>query len=418
MSALRDEAAERAVLGSVLLSDVAIPRLVVDIGLTAGAFYDARLGRVWDAMVGLHMGGDRVDPVSVAAAMRREDVGHLLADLSVSAPAATNVMAYGRTVVEMAEWRRVQDAGMRLVDAAATQNQEDRADAERVLMTAKRATADTRGPEALAQEVWRHLSGEHVKAWRTPWDALDSALGGGLHAGRVTLVGGWTSDGKSVLVDQMLVRIAAQGARVHLYINEMSPASRARRIVSMLSGVKVASITDPARLSHDELGSVTRVLNQIPFGITQISDWTAEDVARHIRFQAWDVCAVDLIHLLPFNDERELAQASRVLNAAARTCGTHLLGVVHLNELRSTTDVPPPPALRDIRGSGMLKNDADNVLFIYRHRDFDVNNMPVRTGEATLMLEKCRDGRLVRLALEFDGPHVRFTGRPALTEAA
>ena len=408
-----DIEAEESVLGAILLSNAALPKLIVDVGLTAPAFYREQHGRIWDGMVALAMKGETVDSVTLRGHLEAQGVGgqelEKIGWLAASPPNVSGVLSYARRVIELAEWRQVLRASFELQVAVAEQDSEKRREGEALLTTARRSRGDTRTPEALGDDVERHLENKAVPAWSTPWSSLNSALGGGLRSGEVTLLGGWTSHGKSVVTDQLLRWCADRGAKVHAYINEMSPTMRALRNVSALTGVPQASLAQPSKLTNDEMKKAIETTSRgLPFGITQVTDWSAEDIARDIRFRGWDVCALDLVHRLPYGDEGDLRTISTILNAAAQTSGAHLIAVVHLNEGRAIASTLPPPVLRDIRGSGMLKNDADNVLFVHRW-ERDENGVAVKGLEASLYLAKCRNGRLEKVDVELDPRRSRFS---------
>jgi replicative DNA helicase len=67
--------------------------------------------------------------------------------------------------------------------------------------------------------------------------------------------------------------------------------------------------------------------------------------------------------------------------------------------------VRPRPVTRDIRGSGMLKNDADNVMFVYREQDPSSGD-PLPSS--SFYLAKARSGTLGRSDTMFDSKHLRF----------
>lgn len=415
----QDIAAEEAVLGSVLLSDVVLPKLIVDLRLSPDHFYRQNHARIWEAMVAAAMDSERVDVLTLGARLKGkgEDVGRgKLEDMMGTVPSAANVLTYARRVIHLAEWRRVQSASYELLSAVHDLDADRRTAAEAMLTHIAGGETPTRTPERVAEDLWRHLEGVAVPAWATPWPGLNRAMGGGLRAGEVTLLGGWTSHGKSVVTDQLLRCCAEQGAKVHLYINEMAPTMRALRTLSAESGVDQSHLAQPDRLTDGDRLKVMQALGEggFPFGITQVTDWSGEDVARDMRFRGWDVCALDLVHRLPFREERDLAQISTALNAAAQASGAHLVAVVHLNEARAQTSVLPVPVLRDIRASGMLKNDADNVLFIHREEEEAPNGVTMRTNRASLYLSKCRNGYLRGVDLRFDAARLRFLELQAL----
>ncbi|HTA98697.1 MAG TPA: DnaB-like helicase C-terminal domain-containing protein [Solirubrobacteraceae bacterium] len=409
----QDIEAEEAVLGSVLLSNVSLPKLIVDVGLTDSAFYRDVHGRIWNGMVALAMSGDTVDEVTLrgqleSAGLAKEEVAKIDV-LPAAARSAGAVLTYARRVMDLAEWRQILMASVELQVAVAEQDSGRRHEAERMLTNARRRQSDTYTPEALRDEVWRHLQGHAVPSWATPWPSLNDALGGGLRAGEVTLLGGYTSMGKSVVTDQLLRWCADKGAKTHAYINEMAPIVRALRVLSSTSGVPQAKLVQPAKLESEDHAKIAKHLGHgLPFGITQVGDWSADDIARDIRFRGWDVCALDLVHRLAFSDERDLARISTTLNAAAQMSGAHLIAVVHLNQGRAVGSLLPPPVLRDIRGSGMLANDTDNVLFIHRDEEEGDAGITFKTMNAALYLAKCRNGRLEKVDLEFDPRRSRF----------
>lgn len=405
---------EEAVLGAVLLSNVAIPRLAVDLRLTPEAFYRADLGEVWRGMLALSHAGEPVDDLTVRrwlvehAGMEKDRAEGLVDVLPAATPAAGAVLSYAEKVIELAEWRQVATAGAELTAAVQELNGDRRRAAEGLLTSAHRARVDTLGSEALADLVFDHLRGNTGPVWPTPFAKLNDALGGGLHGSEVTLLGGWTSHGKSLTTDQLLIWLASRRAKVHLYINEMSPQARALRIAASITGIDLSKLWKRA-LSEQEWKSITLQLGQgLPFGVTQVTDWSVEDIARDIRFRGWDVCALDLVHRIPFREERDLAHISTTLNAAAQISGCHLILIVQLNEARATQAILPAPVLRDIRGSGMLKNDADNVLFIHRDEE-ERGERPERLDTGELTLQKCRNGYLTGVPITLEPEYARFS---------
>jgi replicative DNA helicase len=121
------------------------------------------------------------------------------------------------------------------------------------------------------------------------------------------------------------------------------------------------------------------------------------------------------LHLIEHRDERDLAGISAELNRAAKMADCHILATVHLNENRVMGQTRPMPTLGDIRGSGMLKNDADNVFFVFREQDADTG---YPQHEATGYFAKVRSGATGGLPLTFDGPRMEFTERESWRTAA
>jgi replicative DNA helicase len=222
----------------------------------------------------------------------------------------------------------------------------------------------------------------------------------------MSLVGGWSSHGKSVVTDQILEHFAKKGLKCHLYINEMGVEDRVARSVARTTGVSYQRLVQHKTLPDEKKKVKDIVKDGCPwFDITECAGWSIHELAYDIKSRSYDVIAVDILHLFDYESEIELARISRLLNRTAKQSNCHILATVHLNEYRVTDTVRPRPVLRDIRGSGMLKNDADNVIFIHREQD-------PQSGDplppATIYTAKVRNGEMGNVSLMFNGKTFSF----------
>jgi replicative DNA helicase len=105
--------AEQSVLGAVLLSDTALPALIIDERLQADDFYRESHGRIYQAMLDLHSVGEPVDALTLVEHLKQagalDSVGGPAAVelLAGSVPAVGNVRQYARIVRENAMLRRL-----------------------------------------------------------------------------------------------------------------------------------------------------------------------------------------------------------------------------------------------------------------------------------------------------------------------
>ncbi len=60
----------------------------------------------------------------------------------------------------------------------------------------------------------------------------------------------------------------------------------------------------------------------------------------------------------------------------------------------------------------MLKNNADNVLFVHRADEADERGNVTMSDMGSLSLAKCRNGMLGTIAVEFEGRYVRYREVP------
>src|SRR3954469_24680980 len=105
--------AEQSVLGAVLLSDTALPALIIDERLHPDDFYREAHGRVFAAMLELHSAGEPVDALTLVEHLKQAGQldavgGRATVDvLAGSVPAVGNVRQYARIVRENAMLRRL-----------------------------------------------------------------------------------------------------------------------------------------------------------------------------------------------------------------------------------------------------------------------------------------------------------------------
>ncbi|HEX5780819.1 MAG TPA: DnaB-like helicase N-terminal domain-containing protein, partial [Solirubrobacteraceae bacterium] len=105
--------AEQSVLGAVLLSDTALPALIIDERLHPDDFYREGHARIYQAMLDLHTLGEPVDALTLVEHLKQagdlDAVGGRAAIdlLAGSVPAVGNVRQYARIVRDNAMLRRL-----------------------------------------------------------------------------------------------------------------------------------------------------------------------------------------------------------------------------------------------------------------------------------------------------------------------
>ena len=105
--------AEQSVLGAVLLSDTALPALIIDERLQPEDFYREAHGLIFQAMLDLHTVGEPVDALTLVEHLKQSGLldrvgGRAAVDLLAgSVPAVGNVRQYARIVRENAMLRRL-----------------------------------------------------------------------------------------------------------------------------------------------------------------------------------------------------------------------------------------------------------------------------------------------------------------------
>jgi replicative DNA helicase len=121
---------------------------------------------------------------------------------------------------------------------------------------------------------------------------------------------------------------------------------------------------------------------------------------------------IDYLQLMKGRDgvnsrEQEISELSRGLKALAKELKVSVIALSQLNrevEKRSTKD--KRPQLSDLRESGAIEQDADNIIFLYRPSYYDENYEHKWLCEA--IIAKQRSGPTGKVALRFEASCTRF----------
>lgn len=108
-----------------------------------------------------------------------------------------------------------------------------------------------------------------------------------------------------------------------------------------------------------------------------------------------DLIIIDYIQLLKSKEkynirEQEVAEISRKLKLMSLELDIPIIALCQLNRKADVGE----PTLADLRESGSLEQDADNIIFIYKENEEDI--------ETTLKLAKQRAGEVGKVKVKFD----------------
>jgi replicative DNA helicase len=426
--------AEQSVLGAVLLSDTALPALIIDERLQPADFYREAHGRIYQAMLDLHSVGEPVDALTLVEHLKRAgdlDVvgGRATIDmLSGAVPGVGNVRQYARIVRENAMLRRLLRASYDIqakVHSHEAQPRELVDMAERAILEV--AHEDSRkdfrniGDLLLAElDKLEKLSqaGKAITGTPSGFEDLDN-ITGGFQPGNLIILAARPSMGKSALMANFAENAALEGDRaVALFSLEMSEGELAQRFVASQASVKGDDLRKgkvaPAR--WPKILQASNRLADSPLYIDDSSDLSVLDVrakSRRLAQQHADGLGLILIDYLQLmrstsgvdNRVEAIGQISRGLKTLARELDVPVIALSQLNRgVEQRTD--KRPVLSDLRESGAIEQDADLVMFVYRDEYYDKESE--REGIAEVIISKHRNGGLGTVELTFQKDYPRF----------
>jgi replicative DNA helicase len=426
--------AEQSVLGAVLLSDTALPALIIDENLKPADFYREAHALTFQAMLDLHARGEPVDALTLAEHLKQtgqlERVGGRGAVdlLAASVPAVGNVRRYAGIVRDNAMLRRLLHASY---DIQARVHSHDAPPRELVDLAERTilevAQEDRRKDfvnigDLLSSELDKleHLSreGKAITGTASGFDDLDR-ITGGFQPGNLVILAARPSMGKSALMANFAENAALAGGKaVALFSLEMSESELAQRFIASQASVK----GDDLRKGNVQQSRWPKILEasdrlaHSQLYIDDSSDLSVLDVrakARRLAQQSADGLALILIDYLQLmraqgaveNRVEQIGQISRGLKTLARELDVPVIALSQLNRgVEQRTD--KRPVLSDLRESGAIEQDADLVMFIYRDEYYDEESE--REGIADLLIAKHRNGGLGTVELTFQKEYPRF----------
>ncbi|MEA2311115.1 MAG: replicative helicase [Solirubrobacteraceae bacterium] len=426
--------AEQSVLGAVLLSDTALPALIIDERIQPADFYRESHGTIFNAMLELHGAGEPVDALTLVEHLKQNGQldgvgGRATVDLLAgSVPAVGNVRQYARIVRDNAMLRRLLRASYDIQAKVHSHEAPPRelVDlAERTILEVAHEDSrkDFRSIEVVLDAETTKLAelsreGKAITGTASGFEDLD-VITGGFQPGNLIILAARPSMGKSALMANFCENAALEGKKaVALFSLEMSESELAQRFIASQASIKGDDLRkgNVPNSRWPKIMQASARLASSPLYIDDSSDLSVLDVrakARRLAQQNADglgLIVIDYLQLMRAagnveNRVEQISQISRGLKTLARELQVPVIALSQLNRgVEQRTD--KRPVLSDLRESGAIEQDADLVMFIYRDEYYDHESE--REGIADLIISKHRNGGLGNIELTFQKEFPRF----------
>jgi len=420
--------AEQAVLGSLLLSNLAYDR-VADL-LQEGDFYRADHRRIYAAISGLIRDSLPADVLTVSDRLGddlHKSGGHAyLQELVASTLSAANVRRYAEIVRDRATLRALIEAATAVLDQAyqsGAKAAEVLAEAQTGVIALSRSTG--REPQQLNNvmaNVMTRLderckrSGDTLGGLSTGLIELD-ARWDGLLPTNLYVIGGRPSMGKSALAMQICAHAALRGTPTLVFSAEMGCESLVERTMAGAASVPLHAVKRGAMNSFDwdRMGEAVGRLNSMPLWIDDRSAPELGYIAAKARSMRQSknigLIMVDYLQLVTIPDKAQLrpdlivTAIAEGLKGIAKGLGIPVIALSQLN--RKCEDRPNKrPNMGDLREAGGIEQAADVIAFIYRDEVYDKDSPDAGTAE--IITAKWRDGQTGMDRLAWQGQFTRF----------
>lgn len=197
----------------------------------------------------------------------------------------------------------------------------------------------------------------------------------GLHGGELSILGARPAVGKTTLALQIALNIAKRGKNVVFISLEMSDVQLIFKIISQISGVKLYDMRR-GQLQDEhwkKIGEASTQIQNLPLKIISSTNSLPEivNIIRRMKNQGkLDFVVIDYLQLIRNNSkynsrEQEVADISRTLKLLTLELNIPIMALCQLNRA-SLQNKGKEPTLADLRESGSIEQDADNVFLLYK----------------------------------------------------
>ena len=424
--------AEQAVLGSILIDS----RCVADvIGIVRPEdFYLEQNRQIYEAIYTMFNYSQTIDPVTVLDKLRelgyyRDNSRSYVQELMEITPTAANAVRYAGIVKDKAMLRGLADASS---DISEMVREQVGTPAEILESAEKKIFALRKGERGDSLE---HIGVTLHKVFDrlTELSQSDSAIPGlstglhdldrkinGLNKSDLFLIAARPAMGKSAFALNIGLNVAKKyNKTVALFSLEMSREQLAMRLLASESFVEMQKLAT-GKLSEDEWGKVSMAASSLSQTDIRIDDnpsiTVAEMNAKLRRVDDLGLVIIDYLQLMNGSgygkggDNRQsiVSDISRSLKIMAKELNVPVICLSQLSRgPESRTD--KRPMLSDLRESGAIEQDADEVIFLYRDEYYNENTE--EKGVAECIVAKNRHGEVGTVKLQWVGQFQTFTDR-------
>lgn len=417
--------AEREVLGAVFRK----PGKIYDLAtrLKPEDFYRSSHRVLYETLLAMSLAKVPIDIVSVTETLRQsgklEAAGGVVAVTAVAGCAVTaaNMAHHAAVVADYARRRRAVELANEIKQAA-----EDEANglnpAEFQAKLATLALGDANTVKPLSENLvefcaWLENLAANVGI-RTGLTALDD-LTGEWRPSDLVIIAARPGMGKTALGVTCAVNAVKAGKKVAFFSLEMSTNQLLARIVaaeSFINSKRIIGAKDLEQWEWDKILKASAAISQWPLYIEDKAVTTPLSIlarARQIQGQyGLDIIFVDYLQLMQGggkfsrsdNRTSEVGYISRALKLMAKELNVPVVALSQLNRAVEK-QADKRPNMADLRDSGSIEQDADQILLLYREKYY---NADCSHDMTEVNLAKNRHGQTGIAKIKFMPQYTKF----------
>ncbi|CAM3129595.1 replicative DNA helicase [Streptobacillus ratti] len=431
---------EQSILGSILID----PNLLSEITplLKPDDFYSITNKLVYEAMLKYVDEKDNLDlDVYVLSEILKtqnklEKVGGLdyLLSLVESAYSSANALIYLETILEYSKKRKLSNLAKN-INEQLYKNHESKIILENSQLEISKLYNDTTNTGVIRIDTLAYKEFDRIKTLKenpllettvkTKYKRYDE-ITKGLHPSNLIILAARPSVGKTTLSLNIGLNVAESGKKVLIFSLEMGEDELLKKLISIVGNIELEKIKDVNFINNTEimqnysqaLDKLAKMKILIDAGATPTIS-NIKNTCRNIQREGEDIglIIIDYLQLIQGNSragsrEQEISEISRGLKLLAKELNVPILALSQLSRKVDSRE-DKRPILSDLRESGSIEQDADQVLFIFnpeyhQARKNNIADMQKNVFPIELLLAKHRNGQTGSMVLLFEKAKQKF----------
>ena len=407
--------AEKSLIGSIILDGEKI--LDVSQIVTSEDFYYAQLGTIYKVTVSLYMqtGKSKIDVIQllekVSTAfndMPKKDVKKVLADLMNYVPTPTHAIEYANIVKKYSALRESKKLCLKLIEeiSADTAIESIEKTAESLIAITQLATQkdELKSIGDVVVSVYNSFFDKKAPTYlNTGFSKLDYVLGG-IEKTDLCFIAARPGTGKTAFSLNLIERLLKQDKKVVFFSLEMSEEQVIRRLFSTKSKTPMQNLKNKDCDKYAvALASAADwfVRKEKNFFVYDSPRTTVQKVKNCCMLKKdIDVIVIDYLgYLKPSKNFKNLNEAigeiTGDLKALAKDLKVPIICLAQLNRAVDTR-ADNRPMMSDLRDSGSIEQDANQIVFLFLEDKNDENS------NVGAYVAKNRDGGRGTVLMNFD----------------
>jgi len=423
---------EEMVIGGILLEKTAF-EIVSDI-LTPDCFYKDCNNYIFKAAKTLYNNNSPIDILTVSNQLKIdgliESIGgpFYLAQLTNKIASTANIEYHSRIIFQKYIQRELIKAGSKIQEMAFNEQDDisNILDSSNNLLESVVKLAIGKNKNSHISEVVKSSIKELEQRIINFKSGVNNGISTGLydlnnfcqgwHSSELTILASRPAMGKTAMMLHFAISAARMGKSVCIYSLEMNNVSLVDRMVVKLSDI-LADDYRSGNVKDIEWPGIERAINELdklPIYIDDNSCVSMSYIKSHSKMMnkkgQCDIIFADYLQLVDMgitnrNREQDVSKASREAKLISKDLDVPFILLSQLSRNVEQRGGDKRPQLSDLRDSGAIEQDADNVIFIHRPEYYgmekDANGNDLK-GIGKLIFAKQRNGKTGDIVFKYN----------------